>query len=266
MMGKLFVISGLATLLTLSVVPQRMENAKSAEEILQSYVEDFRQDPAAAEPITFGVRVRGGGGGDWHVIASGRKPDAKQAEVVLRRNLPTVPAALYTLDLATLRKIERGEMNALTAMARARSTDVAPMDIEFMLGYQPEPTFFARFIPFTFHFWTRGLPETIPYGKSYSRVAHGGNVVIFYYQKGFRSAWAQIEKGQHVNKDPKDQVNEFPTLVIAIHGKAVAKIGGKEVVMRPGQAVFIPAGTSHEVWNPYDEAAEVVLLMFGEGA
>jgi hypothetical protein len=29
---------------------------------------------------------------------------------------------------------------------------------------------------------------------------------------------------------------------------------------------FIPPGVSHEAWNPYDEPAEIILLMFGEGA
>lgn len=239
---------------------------RSAADILRSYVEDFRNDPAGAEPMTFGVRLKGESGGEWQVTVAGRKEATGSYHVELRDGLPVTPSVLYTLDLNTLRKIDRGEINALTAMGRARASDPAPMDIEFMEGFQPEADFFARFIPFTFHFWTRGFPETVNFGEAYSREVHGANMVVFYYQKGLRSAWAQIEKGQHVNADPKDQTNPFPSMIIGIRGKAVAKVGGKESVMQAGQMVFIPAGVSHEAWNPYDEPAEIVLLMFGEGA
>jgi hypothetical protein len=30
--------------------------------------------------------------------------------------------------------------------------------------------------------------------------------------------------------------------------------------------LFVPAGVAHEFWNPYDEPAEGIMLMFGEGA
>ena len=239
---------------------------RPAAEILRSYVEDFRSDPTAAEPLTFGIRIRDDGGGEWQVAVGGKKEGGGNYPVELREGLPSKPSAMYTLDLATLRKIDSGEINALTAMGRARASDTAPMDIEFMAGFQPDADFFARFIPLTFHFWTRGIPETVNFGKRHSREVHGGNMVVFYYQKGLRSAWAQIEKGQHINKDPTDQTNPFPTMIIGLRGKAAAKVGGREVILQAGQMAFIPAGVSHEAWNPYDEPAEIILLMFGEGA
>ena len=239
---------------------------RSAEQILLSFVEDFRSDPAAGEPIVFGVVVKGPEGGDWHVVVSGRGEKGEPAGVELRKGRPASPSVLYTLDLATLRKIDNGEMNALTAMGKARASDPVPMDIDIMPGFRPDPGFFARFIPFTFHFWTREFPEVVSFGKPHSREVHGANAVIFYYQPGLRSAWAQVEKGQHVNSDPKDQTNPFPTMIIGIRGRAVAKIGGVEKEFHAGQMVFIPAGVAHEAWNPYDEPAEIILLMFGEGA
>jgi len=56
---------------------------------------------------------------------------------------------------------------------------------------------------------------------------HGGNMVIFYYEQGLRTAWAQIKKGM---------------------------------------AVYIPAGMAHQVWNEDEEPAECILIMFGKGA
>ncbi len=267
MRDKMLIVS-ISTLLAcvLSFASSQSVKVRSAEEILRSYVEDFRDDQAAAEPMTFGIRISGEGGGEWYVMITGKKEGQESYLVELHNGLPPSPSALYTLDLATLRKIDRGEINVLTAMGRARASDPAPMDIELMNGFQPDPQFFGRFIPFTFHFWTRGFPEVVNYGKQYSREVHGGNMVVFFYQEGLRSAWAQIEKGQHVNADPKDQTNPFPTIIIGIRGRAVAKVGGKESIMQAGQMAFIPAGVSHEAWNPYEEPAEIILLMFGEGA
>ena len=239
---------------------------RPAAEILRSYVEDFRVDPAAAEPMTFGIKVSGEGGGEWQVVVGGAKDGTGGYRVELRTGLPASPAAVYTLDLATLGKIDSGEINALTAMGRAHASDPAPMDIEFTTGFQPDAAFIARIVPFTFHFWTRGTPETVSFDKQRSREVHGANMVVFYYQEGLRSGWALIEKGQHVNRDPSDQKNPFPTMLIGIRGRAAAKVGGREMTLQAGQMVLIPAGVSHEAWNPYDEPAEVILLMFGEGA
>jgi mannose-6-phosphate isomerase-like protein (cupin superfamily) len=239
---------------------------RSAGQILLSFVEDFRSDPAASEPIVFGVVVKGPEGGDWHVVVSGRGEKGETVGVELHKGRPASPSFLYMFDLDTLRKIDNGEMNALTAMGRARMSDPAPMDVEFTPGFTPDADFLGRFLPFTFHFWTRGFPEAVSFGKPLSREVHGANMVVLYYQKGLRSAWAQVEKGQHVNGDPKDQTNPFPTMLIGIRGRAVAKIGGVEKEFRAGQMVFIPAGVTHEAWNPYDEPAEIILLMFGDGA
>jgi hypothetical protein len=239
---------------------------RSAAEILSSYVEDFRSDPAAAEPVAFGIRVGGEGGGEWQVTVGGKKDTEGNYQVELGRGLPAVPSAFYTLDFATLRRIDSGEINALTAMGRARASDPAPMDIGFTAGFEPDAGFVARFLPLSFHFWTRGFPEVVNFGPRYGREVHGANMVVFYYQKGLRSAWGRVEKGQHVNKDPKDRTNPFPTMIIGIRGRALAKVGGKEVALQAGQMAFIPAGVSHEAWNPYDEPAEIIILMFGDGA
>ncbi|MEW5901558.1 MAG: cupin domain-containing protein [Acidobacteriota bacterium] len=268
MQKKKMLLAAISAFLLCVFSPASLQSirVRSAAEILRSFVEDFQSDPAASEPITFGVRIRNEERGEWQVVVSGKKEGVEAYQVELRQGLPSSPSAIYTLDLATVRKIDSGEINVLTAMGRARASDPTPMDIEFMAGFQPDADFFARFIPFTFHFWTRGFPETVNFGKEHSREVHGANMVVFYYQKGLRSAWAQIEKGQHVNRDPKDQANPFPTMIIGIRGKAMAKIAGKEVILQAGQMAFIPAGVSHEAWNPYDEPAEIILLMFGAGA
>ncbi len=235
-------------------------------EILRSFVEDFRNDPAAAAKVVFGVSVKGTSEPDWQVIVSGQKAPSGGFEVELKPGRPSVPTFIYTTDVETLGKIDRGEMNALTAMGKARYSDAAPMDIDGTPGFQPGPDFAATFLPLSFHFWTRGFPEIVNYSPGASRVVHGANMVIFYYQPGLRSAWGQLVKGQHVNADPKDQVNPFPSMFIGLKGKAIVKLGGLEKTVGGGQMIFVPPGTAHEVWNPFDEPAEFIILMFGDGA
>lgn len=239
----------------------------SAEEILGQYVADFRLDPAAAGPITFGVSISGEGGGEWHVVVGEKEEDQEETAVELRGGIAPEPTFLYSADLPTLRRVHRGELNALTAMAKARSSDVTPMDIDVMEGFVPDGSFVARVLPLTFHFWTRGLPEVVPFGsRSLTRPVHGASATVFYYQPGLRSAWVRIEHGQHVNADPADQVNPFPSMLIATRGRSEAKIGDRRLTLHANEMLFIPAGVSHEFWNPYDEPAEGILLMFGEGA
>lgn len=261
-----FVLSLFILAFSAGPVPARQAAGRPAGEILKSYVEDFRSDPAAGAPSVFGISVRGASDPDWHVVVSGKKDNSGKFEVVLRQGLPKEPAFVYTTDLATLQKIDRGEMNALTAMGKARMSDQAPMDITFMPGFTPADDFVAFFLPLSFHFWTKGFPETVSFSAAEGREVHGATMVVLYYQKGLRSAWGQIRKGQRVNADPRDQVNPFPTMFIGLRGRAMLKVGGVEMALDAGHMLFVPPGTAHEAWNPYDEPAECIILMFGDGA
>ena len=266
-MPKHVVWALVASILVLTAAaPARPPASRSVAEILGSFVDDFRNDPAAASKTVFGVSVKGAAETDWRVVVSGRKDASGRYEVELQKGLPPEPAFVYVTDAATLDKIDRGEINALTAMGKARESDPAPMDISFTPGFQPTEDFLTAFLPLSFHFWTRGFPEIVPFGPSASREVHGANMVVLYYQKGLRSAWGQIRKGQRVNADPRDQVNPFPSMFIGLRGRAVVKVGGIEKALEPGRMVFIPPGTAHEAWNPYDEPAECIILMFGDGA
>ncbi len=259
-------VASLLSVLLVGPALARKPASRPAQEILASFVDDFRNDPAAAKARVFGITVQGAKEPDWRVVVGGRKDAAGRFEVGLGKGLPSEPAVVFVTDEQTLGKIDRGEMNALTAMGKARSSDPAPMDITLTPGFQPDENFVADLLPFTFHFWTRGFPETVRFGPDAGREVHGATMVVLYYQKGLRSAWGQIVKGQRVNADPKDQVNPFPSLFIGLHGKAMMKLAGVERAVEAGQAVFVPPGTAHEAWNPFDEPAQFIILMFGDGA
>ena len=125
----------------------------------------------------------------------------------------------------------------------------------------------ATLLPFTFHFWTKGQPEVVPFGElDQARVIHGAYATLFYYQTGLRSGYYRLEKGQHINADESDQVNPFPSLFIFIGGALECRIGGESISIDGKQTMLVPAGVSHEFWNPNDSPAEFIIIMFGEGA
>ena len=105
------ILAGLCGLLLLA--QSKPTALRTSEEILRSFVEDFRSVPAASEPMAFGIKVSGEGGGDWHILVAGKKGADGSFQVDLGRGIPPSPAAFYTLDLDTLRKIDGDEINAI---------------------------------------------------------------------------------------------------------------------------------------------------------
>src|SRR5690606_9672828 len=157
---------------------------------------------------TFGVKV----GDTFYTVEAAPKTETARARVEVREGAPATPTFYYPIDSVDyLSRLDSGEVNALTLMAKAFSTDVTPMDIEFMEGYQPADDIVGFVVPLTFHFWTRGTPEFVNFAEQETRVTHGTNAGIFYYQPGLRSGWFNIAPGDHVNEDERSQSNPFPS-------------------------------------------------------
>lgn len=239
------------------------QDPQEVREILTRFAEDFRTDPALTQPVLFGVRVDG----RWWSVTAQPAADASPAVVAVHAGKPSEPTFFFFLDTETLRKLDRGELNPRTALGKARHSDTAPMDID---PTDPAVVWDAAFSHqvdlVANHFWVRGTPEFLAFNRDASRVLHGANAVLLHYEQGLRSVWYQIEPGQHINPDPRDQVNPFPSLFIFLNGTAKAKIGGVEMDVEGGTATLVPAGVSHEFWNPFGEPLEFILIMFGEGA
>jgi len=242
-------------------------SAATLEAMLRDFVQDYQHDPVAATPVTFGIRVKDAEPSDWHVVCTGKSESAEQAGVTLHEGFPETPSLYFVTDLATLTSIHEGRMASLTAMGKAKSSDFAPLDLDAMEGVEPTPELIDHLVRVSFHFWTRGFPEIVRFGDlANTREVHGANATLFYYQKGFRSGWFNISKGQHVNRPKSEQTNPFPSMLIITRGRLTGKIGGKEMELSEGEAIYIGPGITHEFWNTNDAAAQGVLVMFGEGA
>ena len=204
--------------------------------------------------------VAGAGGGKFHIVLT----NAAGGE--LHPGIPDRYDIGFELNIETLRRLDCGELNALTAMAQARSNDPIPLKPKTPASFAWTPEARGFLLPFFFHFWQREWPETVRFGDGTTRKVHGGNTTVFYYDRGLRSSWYQLKPGAHINADTADQVNDFASFVIATRGHFQARLGGQERTLHEGQAVFIPMGMTHEFWANQTQYGEFVLLMFGEGA
>ncbi|MEO0727126.1 MAG: hypothetical protein AAFZ63_21445 [Bacteroidota bacterium] len=235
----------------------------TAAAIINSYVADYRSDRFAADPMLFGIIVPEHG--DWTVHVTGQSTDSGW-EVQLTDGLPEEKTFLYRIEYPTLQAIYEGKLNALTAQGKAFIGDYTPMSVEMMEGYEPSAEAYAAINPFSFHFWTKGFPETIPFGEGLTRRAHGSNFVVFYYETGIRTAWYRVLPEEKVRHDPREQAMPFPMMVVAIKGTTEGEVDGQRVSLPEGNTIFIPPFVNHKWWNETDEASEAILIMFGDGA
>ncbi|MEL7119438.1 MAG: cupin domain-containing protein [Bacteroidota bacterium] len=242
---------------------QAQDIHSNAEAIIESYVADYRMDRFAAEPMSFGIEVPEQG--QWTVVVTGKKVDDKW-EVILKEGLPNIKTFVYKIEYLTLQGIYEGKLNALTAQGKAFSGDYTPMSVYNMEGYEPTQEEDDKINPFSFHFWTKGFPESIPFGEGLTRRAHGSNFVVFYYEKGLRTAWYRVLPEEKVRQDPREQAMPFPIMIVAIKGTTEGEVDGKRVSLPEGNTLFIPPNVHHKWWNETDEATEAILIMFGEGA
>lgn len=234
-----------------------------AKDIIESYVMDYRNDRFASETMLFGIEVPNHG--NWTVHVTGNKLESGW-EVVINEGSPKTATFIYSIEYETLNGIFEGAINALTAQGKAFSGDYTPMSVKEMEGFVPTEEDEGKMNAFSFHFWTKGFPEIIPFSQGMTRRAHGSNFVIFYYQKGLRTAWYRVLPQEKVRHDPREQAMPFPMLIVAIKGTTEGEVDGQRVSLSEGNTIFIPPLATHKWWNESNEATEAILIMFGEGA
>jgi mannose-6-phosphate isomerase-like protein (cupin superfamily) len=234
----------------------------SARVILQRYADAWRgrQELDFDGSLVIAFSVGGGEGSDFNVTLS-QEPGG-----VLKEGIPAKYDIRFDATIDFLRRLDHGDLGALTAMGQARSSDPVPLDPKFgpQFGKRPDAALLFRRV--SFHFWNRDWPEVVRFNEAAARRVHGANATVFVYDQDFRSAWYQLKPGMHINADPADQTNEFPQLVVVIRGRFNARLDGHDRVVSEGEALFIPAGMKHEFWAEAGQYGEVVWNAFGKGA
>lgn len=234
----------------------------SAQTILQRYADAWRgtDEMEVPEGLDLAFSVQGTSGGEYSLALSGAPGGTVREGTAAQYDIR------FELDIELLRRIDRGEMNALTAMGQAKSSDPIPLNPEFGPEFRNRSDASILFRRLSLHFWNRAWPEVYPFGESAAREVHGANAAVFVYDREFRSAWYQIKPGMHVNEDPSDQINDFPQLVVVTRGRFNARFDGRVQVLSEGQSILIPPGMRHEFWAEDGQYGEIVWTAFGDGA
>lgn len=237
--------------------------SEEVERALQRFVDDYRQDQQIQD-ITFGVEVAGE---SWTVTA--RRPQANQpASASLTPGVPQVPTFVWAMDRPTFDAIAGGRMSAMTAMASARSSDPRPLEVRMINGFNGDNAFGQNvFRPLAFHFWTIGRPEIVRFGFDRSRLVHGGRAIPGMYAPGIRTSWYGLLPGDHINEDPRSQLDPWTSLFFIIRGgSARARIGDTEIALEDNSMIQVPPQTRHEFWNPGTVPAEMIMVTFGQNS
>ncbi len=209
----------------------------------------------------FALRVQfdiGPDGGSWHVIV---EPGCR---VTVSPGLDPRSQVILVTTEEILRKIYSGQMTALTAAAKSSISDAAPLDYRLGEGQSITPQLYADMLVFLQRFFNCTEPERVLFGEAQSRKVHGANVVALFYQRGFRSAWYLVKKGDRLNEP--GETNPFPQAFVFISGDGRAKIGDETLPVRAGEAYLVPPGSEHIVWTERDEPLTLLWLAWGEGA
>lgn len=123
---------------------------QSPEADLQRLAADYATNPALTRPVTFGVRVSGD---SWTVSAFPATED-DPARVMVTPGEPELAAYVYVTDSETFSRIASGDLQALTAMTRARGSDATPILVETVNGCKTDIAGRAAFLSATLHFFT----------------------------------------------------------------------------------------------------------------
>lgn len=99
----------------------------------------------------------------------------------LQDGAPASPAFVFVTDAATLAETGAGGMSAVTTLAQARSTDPAPMTIEFVNGFSGSEDSREQMFSVIMHFFNAGDPEVTCFNLAHARVVHGAFAVPLHY-------------------------------------------------------------------------------------
>lgn len=229
----------------------------SAEQMLREMAAAYAGKIPEGYDLKANIVVRDGDGEtQWHVLSEG-------GQLTHGPGLAGDAQTTLTMTGETLAKLYRGQWSGLGAAGRAHIRDAAPIDFTIPQGLHPLEAM-RRGYYFLTHFFSVSSPTLIPFGPEHTRKIHGGHAAPLFYDAGLRSAYYRLEPGDVLNEDgAKDPMHQG---FVVISGRGAATIGQRTLVVRAGQAVYIPANTIHMLRPEGGEPVELIWLAWGAKA
>jgi mannose-6-phosphate isomerase-like protein (cupin superfamily) len=284
MRAKTIMLAGLAALATPGVAMAQNNQVvgqdtvteaetASAEEILRDYANDYVNDPMALD-ANFGIKL----GQQWWTVSVVRKETPSQRgrltdhtfgphDVLLARGMPAEPTWYFDFaSLDVLQKVANGEVNAGTAAMQSFGSDRVGLETRDMEGFNSTSGDEAdRYVALA-HFFTKGRPEVIRFGRDNALQTHGVQATAIHMVKAARILHFSINRDEAANADEQLEASQTPNLFIVTHGRGTIESDDGTIPVEPGVAVYVPQFTKHVIRNDGGEPLEGILILYGDNS
>ena len=176
--------------------------------------------------------------------------DTGEAATIVLKEEPEVvegsidPDARLFTTRPVFDSILRGEADIFSLAARAKMTDVRPVNFEIFTEEKAVLIWEVGKAMLTYLF-TPGRVKVKILAPELAGEAHGAHPIPLVYWNGMRSSWIYLKKGEVLNvegeKDP------WPQLFVILKGQGRAIIGDEEFDVEPNRVVYVPMNSVHQL-------------------
>lgn len=140
--------------------------------------------------------------------------------------------------------ILRGEADIFSLTARAKMTDVRPVNFEILTEENAAQIWEVGKVMLTYLF-TPGRVKVKSLAPELAGEAHGAHPIPLVYWDGMRSSWIYLKKGDVLNVE--GERDPWPQLFVILKGRGRAIIGGEEFDVEPNRVVYVPVNSVHQL-------------------
>jgi mannose-6-phosphate isomerase-like protein (cupin superfamily) len=140
--------------------------------------------------------------------------------------------------------ILRGETDIFSLTARAKMTDVRPVNFEIFTVEKTAQIWEVGKAMLTYLF-VPGRVKVKSLAPELAGEAHGAHPIPLIYWNGMRSSWIYLKRSEVLNVE--GERDPWPQLFVIMKGRGRAIIGGVEFEVEPNRVVYIPMNSVHQV-------------------
>ena len=176
--------------------------------------------------------------------------DTGEAVTIVLKKEPEVvegsidPDARLFTTRPVFESILRGEADIFSLAARAKMTDVRPVNFEILTEEKAALIWEVGKAMLTYLF-IPGRVKVKILAPELAGEAHGAHPIPLVYWDGLRSSWIYLKRGEVLNvegeKDP------WPQLFVILKGQGRAIIGDEEFDVEPNRVVYVPVNSVHQL-------------------
>ena len=140
--------------------------------------------------------------------------------------------------------IQLGEADIFSLTARAKMTDVRPVNFEIFTEEKAALIWEVGKAMLTYLF-TPGRIKVKRLSQELAGEAHGAHPIPLVYWDGMRFSWIYLKRGEVLNVE--GERDPWPQLFVILKGRGRAVIGDEEFDVEPNRVVYVPLNSVHRL-------------------